>query len=110
VTDFPSRQEFVDWLKSKKPGEVVGVSGESCCCPLATFLSWRFGAFSSPEVFPDTEEAHYGEWQIDRLGRHIGRLPAWANLFGASVDAAWLSHSAKVTAATALYILESCSE
>lgn len=32
-------REFLNWLKSKEPGEVVGIAGRSMYCPIASYLS-----------------------------------------------------------------------
>ena len=68
---------FLDWLYSQEPTDIVGVRGETGCCPLATYLrditkwGWDVGcqeitlinpnhSFSDPEIQFDLPE-----WAVD---------------------------------------------
>lgn len=79
MTEFPSRQRFVEWLQSRSSTEAVAKHWTACSCPLCVFLR-ACGAFR-PAVFGGTWAPDYVVPLEERLP-----IPDWARAFIAKVD------------------------
>lgn len=91
-----SRGAFVRWLSTKKPDEIVGLSRDSCGCPIARFHNEIGGVEIT--IFEDANRAGY---IVDRgYSRHP--LPFWAEVFVSKVDG---DEGKNITASRALEVL-----
>lgn len=89
------RHKFLQWLKAKKPDEIVGENRTSCGCPITNFYS---DATRGSEVIIFDR---WGEHFIDR-GYSKQPLPQWAQRFVFEIDQ---DENGKITAARALEVL-----
>jgi hypothetical protein len=91
-------RKFADWLRSKKPDQVVGKRRSCTGCPVANFYSEATGGH---EIVVSENGDGY---RIDRGGGE--RLPpAWVANFFLAVDH---EPTEKITARRALELLEQC--
>jgi hypothetical protein len=73
------RHQFLAWLKTKRPDEIVGKNRDCHGCPIALFYEHATGG-SEIVIFE-----RYGDLYIDR-GYDARRMPAWAERFVRDVD------------------------
>lgn len=92
---------FKEWLKTKEPLEVVGVTDRSRECPLRNYLRREvdseivevYGAFANRRA--------KNAWQLEEV-----LLPDWCDDFVSHLDGSTFKYAADVTAALALEVLE----
>jgi hypothetical protein len=89
------RSKFEQWLKAKRPDEIVGKNRDCCGCPIARFYLEATGGH---EVIISND---CGEIYIDR-GDGSRRLPDWADRFVRDVD---MDDEQDISATRALAIL-----
>ena len=89
------RRNFIAWLETKKPDEVVGRKRDCILCPLGQFFREVAGH--------DVVISENGNgWKIDR-GNGDRSLPWWAGNFAFRIDG---EITDKITARQALHHLE----
>lgn len=100
LPDVLTLADFRRWLEGKSPTDTVGYPGNSCSCPLATYL--RTSGMAKAEVGVETY------WQV---GRESAPLPDWAHEFVSMMDGRaarlGLTH---ITAADALQAIEDATD
>ena len=100
-----TKRKFVAWLRSKKPGSIVGRTVEDCGCPVAVYIRETSGVTVS--VMEDVMEP------VDARGCTAGpgrALPKWAAEFISKLDiTSGLPWQTPVTARRCLKALEARS-
>lgn len=73
------RSKFLAWLKAKAPNEIVGVTRDSCGCPLTRF--YKETSRGSELAIFDSGDGLFADRGYSRL-----RLPIWAARFVRNID------------------------
>jgi hypothetical protein len=90
-------EDFKGWLGSHLDSEVVGYTGSASSCPIARYISSRFG----------------GQWLVGsiqmrpNLDSPLQHMPDWAVEFVNKIDRSGKPRMSDVTAETAYEILRS---
>ena len=75
--------EFKTWLESKNSEDIVGISHESGCCPIATWLKQTGASFPCVGGAMYCEEFEEGTSFVDQ---HWHSQPRWAEKFIEIID------------------------
>ena len=95
-----TKKQFIAWLESKKPRELVGRVGHCCLCPLANCLAER----GKRDPWLESTVLYYGD-PYDGNGEEPvieENLPEWAKNFIAEADN---RKTKQITAKTCLKIM-----
>ncbi len=100
----PTKTQFIDWLKSKRPGQHVGHSISYYGCPIARFITEMQDDVHMASVggFLSLYELR-GSGQTIKMGQ-MYELPKWARTFVDQVDL--LASGTIITAKRALAVME----
>lgn len=97
--DFPSKNQFRSWLKTKPKEEIVAENWEFCDCPIA---KWLNDIGFAEQAYVEPSDIHgRGVWSTTKTG-YDRPLPDWASRFGNAVDA---ENGRAISAAECLRVL-----
>jgi hypothetical protein len=92
-----SLDDFISWLRSKVPDEMVGLAAHCNSCPLAAFIGERMEGAVDMRI--GGAICYWPDWTDV-----TSDVPTWARMFMTDVDTA--KFNTPVTAAQALHIAQ----
>lgn len=91
-----TKKAFIGWLHNKEDSEVVGVAGDPCICPIASFLNEEVGDC----LYVNSRNVVYARGNRE----YTKQLPLWAKNFVVGVDRAF--NQGEVTVEDAFEVLD----